>query len=932
MSARTAPLRLCVALLIACGFALTTISAQIPGRNVNMVSGVTWPEGDPFLQRQNEPSIAASTRNPLHLLGGSNDYRTVDVPGLPCLEYGPDPDNPGQQICVREAPETGDAWLGLFKSFDGGQRWTSGLLPGYPQDQSPAGLASPLKGFQAGADAVVRAGTHGMVYFSGLVFDRDENGKSGIFLARFIDNNNQEAGDSFAYLGTTMVAQSSGAKFLDKPWMAVDLPRSNAVICTVTEDSIIPTRQDGRRRKYGYDRHERRDNDRDDRGHSWGWGRDNDRNHRDRGRGRGGRPPSGPPTTPPSVQKIPAGAIYVAYSSIAGEGSSLRSEILLRRSMDCGASWSDPIRVSRSEDQINQGAHLAIDPRTGAVYVGYRRFDPDLTDANDLDAIMVARLPYGATKMDSPGRAHKFNKPTRKVGRQLHRLFEHRESRFKKREKKAKSEEVVDNLDQFDLGTTGFNFRTNAYPAMTADGTGRIYLAWTQRGFAADSGPADGARIVISTTRDGRNFTTPRPVDDHADPGRGHQLMPAIAFAGGKLMLVFYDLRESRAVPGSKLPAPGVPPSVAHDRVISDGNKDVRHTIDIRSAMASPGEYPDFEPSVKVSDYIMGINTRRDPVTGQLSTQIEELQVNPPNLPMFKLGTVPFMGDYIDVTAAPAFVPAGNGKWAYNHDASGPTPVFHAAWTDNRDVRPPTTRDANGKLDWTKYTPIRMSPDGTSLFDPTMTVPVCDANGGGDGRNPGSRNQNVYSARITGGLLAGSPGNAKPLSPELQRSFVVFAQNTEAVTKSFRMTILNQPPGGRASFDQFPLPPYTAASPAPETAIEMIVPARSTAARTVYVTSTDPNASINVDVSELVDLRNLSPAEYATAPEKTDGVEARVILNPDIENPDIENPDIENPDIENPDIENAEVYNPDIENPDIENPDIENPDIENVRV
>jgi hypothetical protein len=156
--------RLCSAMAVAIGLALTSISAQIPGRNVNMVSGTGWPDGDPFLQRQNEPSLAASTRNPLHLLGGSNDYRTVDVPGL-CLEWAQDPEfpnDPTKQICL--TPETGDAWLGLFKSTDGGQRWTSTLLPGYPQDQSPAGLASPLKAFKAGADAVVRGGTPGMIY------------------------------------------------------------------------------------------------------------------------------------------------------------------------------------------------------------------------------------------------------------------------------------------------------------------------------------------------------------------------------------------------------------------------------------------------------------------------------------------------------------------------------------------------------------------------------------------------------------------------------------------------------------------------------------------------------------------------------------------------------------------------------------------------
>ncbi len=52
------------------GGAGVSVVAQIPGRNVNMVAGTDWPGGDPFLQRQNEPSIAASTRNPLHLVAG----------------------------------------------------------------------------------------------------------------------------------------------------------------------------------------------------------------------------------------------------------------------------------------------------------------------------------------------------------------------------------------------------------------------------------------------------------------------------------------------------------------------------------------------------------------------------------------------------------------------------------------------------------------------------------------------------------------------------------------------------------------------------------------------------------------------------------------------------------------------------------------------
>jgi hypothetical protein len=260
---------------------LAHLSAQvIPGVNVNMVAGQIWPDGDPFLQRQNEPAIAVSSRNVLHLLAGANDYRTVDLPGLPL-------DKP-----------TGDAWMGLFKSFDGGQTWKSNLLPGYPQDNSATGLASPLKGFDAAADPVVRAGANGLLFYSGIAFqraaivgnaairagvDRDrkerrETGASGwwgwfrrkpagererereterlrddrknrlvggvgkddeaagaeagtnsaVFVSTLVDLNNRENGDPIGYVRTTLVDHDGGGRFLDKQWMAVDVPRSPA--------------------------------------------------------------------------------------------------------------------------------------------------------------------------------------------------------------------------------------------------------------------------------------------------------------------------------------------------------------------------------------------------------------------------------------------------------------------------------------------------------------------------------------------------------------------------------------------------------------------------------------------------------------------------------------------------------------------------------
>ena len=854
---RSTLVRLTMALAVAAGLAFTTIQAQIPGRNVNMVSGTTYPLGDPFLQRQNEPSIAASTRNPLHLLAGANDYRTVDLPGLPDDE------------------ETGDAWLGLFKSFDGGDRWQSGLLPGFPQDSScdPSKNANPdpakcgLFGYQAAADPVVRAGTNGLLYYAGLVFDRGDNPKSAVFVARFIDNNNREDGDPIAHIGTSIVAAkpgtfsvlgtgtNKGKKFtlptnehLDKPWMAVDIPRPGAATCSVTTDGL-----------------------------------------------------NGPIT-----QTVPAGMVYLAYSVFSGDGPTERSDIMFTRSADCGQTWNTPVMLSRKQDVFNQGATIAVDPATGSVTVAWRRFSV-VNSGEDTDALMVSRSLDLGKKFSVPGKAHRFKaKKVGKIAYHLGRLLEHR---------KPKAPIVTENLTQeFDQATTPFNpitpvgslsFRTNAYPTLAYDGQSRLYMAWSERGFgAARPDPDDGdGRIVISTSKTGVDWTPPAAISEEGQPG--HQIMPSMTFAGGKLLVVYYDLREDR--------------TQIYGPHIDDGSTiqalGRRHTIDIRTSMGKPGTVPVFEPSVRVSEYLMGYKE-------SAPTVLSQLQANPPNLPNFKLGTVPFMGDYIDVAAAPAFVPIGNGNWKFNTDA-GSTPVFHAVWTDNRDVKPPKPGTT-----WADYTPIGIA--GPSLFDPFTIRAACTG-------NAGMRNQNIYTSRITGGLQVGSPGNTKPLSTELQRAFVVFARNATEDTLSFRMKIMNQPVGGRASFSQ-----DTAGSPL--TQIDVTTPRRSMASRTVFVTSTDPEARVDVEVTQIVAPGGaeidggLKGSVSLNADSENPGIQSDIensdienneVHNSDIENSDIENSDIENSDIENSDIENNLISNSDIENSDIENSDIENSDIEN---
>src|SRR5258708_35793813 len=298
-----------------------------PGQNVNMVSGTKWPGGDPFLQRQNEPSIAVPTRNEQHLLAGGNDYRTVDLPisdGLP-------------------AEAAGDAWLGVFKSFDGGASWQSILVPGFPQDPSAAGMISPMKDFTAVLDPVVRAGSNGMFYYPGIAFNRSTN-LGGLFFTRFIDLNNKENGDAtrypdlpsdpIRYIGTVEIDSGTAGQFIDKPWMAVDIPRAGALTCNI--QVVQPVVQSG-----------------------------------------------GTIVNQTVNQTFPGGNVYLAFAKFVGGTINVRSKINFVKSSDCGITWTKPILLSQTYD-INQGISIAIDPNTGYVYVAWRVF----SFRHDLDTIV----------------------------------------------------------------------------------------------------------------------------------------------------------------------------------------------------------------------------------------------------------------------------------------------------------------------------------------------------------------------------------------------------------------------------------------------------------------------------------------------------------------------------------------------------------------
>ena len=109
-----AMLALCVGLAIERAGAQQQQQQTSVGANVNVIAG-TGADGDWTLQRQNEPSIACSSRNPRNCIAGANDYRTVDIP-FPAV---------GERV-------TGDAWLGWYTTKDGGLGLADAAASGIP--------------------------------------------------------------------------------------------------------------------------------------------------------------------------------------------------------------------------------------------------------------------------------------------------------------------------------------------------------------------------------------------------------------------------------------------------------------------------------------------------------------------------------------------------------------------------------------------------------------------------------------------------------------------------------------------------------------------------------------------------------------------------------------------------------------------------------
>src|SRR5256885_2828953 len=156
----------------------------------------TMPACSPGKRSQNEPTVAVNPHDPNIVVAGSNDYCAALV--------------------------NGDVWSGYYRSTDGGANWQDSLLPGYPADTSPAGLASPTHAScGAAGDPTQSFDRDGRLFYGFICFNRGKPVNGSTYVATY----DQDGGH---YLRTVLVAQGSPAGqfssglFQDKINLAVD--------------------------------------------------------------------------------------------------------------------------------------------------------------------------------------------------------------------------------------------------------------------------------------------------------------------------------------------------------------------------------------------------------------------------------------------------------------------------------------------------------------------------------------------------------------------------------------------------------------------------------------------------------------------------------------------------------------------------------------
>ncbi len=172
--------------------------------------------------RQNEPAVEIDPRNSNVVIGSSNDY---------CAVYDDGADANGAPI------PSGPIWLGYYRSENGGQSFTSSLVPGYPGDTSTLGALAQVRTASSG-DPVIAWDAEGRAFMGSESSDDPAGTKKtlgDVYVARYV-NPGGPAGattdDGKRFAGSVVVAKGSSApnllgKFNDKTAIEADRTASS---------------------------------------------------------------------------------------------------------------------------------------------------------------------------------------------------------------------------------------------------------------------------------------------------------------------------------------------------------------------------------------------------------------------------------------------------------------------------------------------------------------------------------------------------------------------------------------------------------------------------------------------------------------------------------------------------------------------------------
>jgi hypothetical protein len=111
-------------------------------------------------RQQNEPTVAVDPTDTDIVVAGSNDYCASIV--------------------------NNEVWAGYYRSTNGGQTWSLSLVPGYPDDTSAAGVASPVHGTcGASGDPTQSFDGDGNLFYGFICFNRSKPISGGVYVAKY---------------------------------------------------------------------------------------------------------------------------------------------------------------------------------------------------------------------------------------------------------------------------------------------------------------------------------------------------------------------------------------------------------------------------------------------------------------------------------------------------------------------------------------------------------------------------------------------------------------------------------------------------------------------------------------------------------------------------------------------------------------------------